>query len=60
MTKETDKTKTCCICGNPIIGYGNNAEPVKKGECCDYCNIHVVIPARVDEFMLKDRNKNNG
>lgn len=37
----------CCICGKKIIGYGNNAEPVKKGTCCDECNMTVVIPARI-------------
>lgn len=36
----------CCICGEEIEGYGNNAEPYKKGRCCDACNIKFVIPAR--------------
>ena len=39
--------KTCCICGKKFDGWGNNPEPVKSdGECCDYCNWNVVIPAR--------------
>jgi len=56
---------TCCICGEPIEGYGNNPEPYMSAEhgekCCDSCNIHYVIPARLDqldtneEVSLKDR-----
>lgn len=43
----SEALEKCCICGKPIEGYGNNAEPVKKGKCCDECNISVVIPARL-------------
>lgn len=55
----------CCICGEKIEGYGNNPEPymtAEKGEkCCDACNLHYVIPARLDqldtneEIYLKDK-----
>lgn len=45
----------CCICGKKIMGYGNNAEPVKKGTCCDECNMTVVIPARI-AGMKKTQN----
>lgn len=38
----------CCICGGPLGKYGNNAEPVANGKCCDDCNIDVVIPARLN------------
>lgn len=34
---------TCVMCGDQKVGYGNNAEPVAKGLCCDGCNIQVVI-----------------
>jgi hypothetical protein len=37
----------CCICGEKIEGYGHNAEPVKVGKCCRYCNEVEVIPARL-------------
>lgn len=40
-------TKGCCFCGKPIEGYGNNAEPLKHGSCCDYCNQTLVIPAKI-------------
>ncbi len=42
--KETGK---CSI--NPKHTYthwGNNAEPVNSGRCCDSCNNRVVIPCR--------------
>jgi hypothetical protein len=45
----------CCICGEPIEGYGNNPEPYMSaddGRCCDACNIRFVIPARME--MMED------
>lgn len=38
----------CVICGKEIQGYGNNAIPLKKGRCCDDCNIKYVIPKRIE------------
>jgi DNA-directed RNA polymerase subunit RPC12/RpoP len=37
----------CSICQKEYEGYGNNAEPVNEGRCCDHCNSTVVIPARI-------------
>lgn len=51
MTTKEDNSKICCICGKRYHGYGNNAEPVKDGECCDECDYNVVIPARI--LLLK-------
>lgn len=51
------KEKFCCICGEPILGYGNNPEPVRPasdGPCCDSCNIKFVVPARLDEYAYKE------
>ena len=42
------KENLCCICGEPIEGYGNNPEPfmnAEEGQCCDGCNLKFVIPA---------------
>ena len=45
----------CSICKNTINDkYGNNAEPVNNGRCCNDCNSTVVIPARIKE-MLNDK-----
>ena len=40
----------CSICGKPYTGYGNNADPVNKGRCCDTCNETVVIPERIKQW----------
>ena len=45
------KENFCCICGEPINGYGNNPEPYMsaiEGQCCDSCNLKFVIPARLE------------
>lgn len=47
----------CVICDKAIVGYGNNAEPVAGGLCCDRCNTEVVIPTRMS--MAKRRLVNN-
>ena len=39
--------KTCSVCGNQYEGWGNNAEPINSGRCCDSCNWNQVIPARI-------------
>ena len=39
--------KRCSICGKDFIEIGNNAEPIRKGICCDSCNTKFVIPARI-------------
>lgn len=44
---EAAESKICCICKKPFDGYGNNAEPVCSGSCCDECNMKEVIPARI-------------
>ena len=47
-TKPEPGVAACCICGASLgDSYGNNAAPVKDGQCCDHCNLTVVIPARL-------------
>lgn len=41
----------CSICGKEYSGWGNNAEPVNSGRCCDDCNNNAVIPARLALFF---------
>mgnify|MGYP001232794598 FL=1 len=36
------KDSTCCICKKRFVGYGHNAEPIKKGQCCNACNVKVI------------------
>nr|DAP84754.1 MAG TPA: antitoxin [Caudoviricetes sp.] len=40
----------CVICGEKISGHGNNADPVKRGCCCDDCNLKVVVPERLKKL----------
>lgn len=40
--------KECSICGKKYKGYGNNAQPINDGECCDKCNLTVVVPKRLE------------
>ncbi len=41
--------KKCVLCKRTIRGFGNNAQPLKLGQCCDDCNRTKVIPARLKE-----------
>ena len=50
----------CVICHLPIAemansGWlgGNNALPVREGQCCDVCNATIVVPARLREFTAR-------
>ena len=45
------KLRECSICGDTFEGFGNNAEPVSKGRCCDRCNTYKIIPARLGEVI---------
>ena len=38
----------CIICNTQIKGWGNNANPVQNGRCCNDCNTEVVIPYRIE------------
>jgi len=53
--------KCCCLCKERLdeektvddeIYYsgGNNAEPIKKGQCCNKCNMEKVLPLRMVEW----------
>ena len=59
-TNETMKNSIkCCFC-DEVEQYGNNPAPfeVERGErCCDYCNQHLVIAARVRAASYKGDKK---
>ena len=56
---------TCCICRQDCEGYGNNPEPYmpaydKEGNrqyCCRSCNLHFVIPARLEQANVDNNSK---
>lgn len=55
-----DSKHVCSICGKEFDGFGNNAEPVNDGLCCDKCNNDIVIPRRLADIgkkKLSDVNK---
>lgn len=39
--------KICVLCDKEFNEWGNNAQPVAEGQCCDVCNDTRVLPARV-------------
>ena len=39
----------CSICNENIEGFGNNAQPMNDGMCCDDCN-NLVIIERIKEM----------
>jgi hypothetical protein len=46
--------QTCVICSALFQEFGHNAEPVKRGRCCNRCNDAVVIPERIRLLRLQD------
>lgn len=48
---EESTAKKCCLCGEPIQGYGNNPLPLMDGVCCDDCNTTKVIPSRISMLI---------
>ena len=47
------KAKICSICGEEYFGWGNNAEPINDGRCCDDCNTKVII-ARLKNYYKRE------
>ena len=44
------EAQICSICHQHYEGPGHNAAPVKGGRCCNRCNDHYVIPAKIKEM----------
>lgn len=47
----------CCFCNRDAGKYGNNAQPITEGKCCDYCNSTYVLPERLRRFILYEKLK---
>jgi hypothetical protein len=53
----------CCLCKKEIPveanGYaeGHNAEPLRKGRCCNECNLAIIIPLRLVGRYPKKKEK---
>ena len=39
--------QACALCCCPFVEWGNTAEPVANGRCCNVCSDLYVIPARI-------------
>ena len=57
---KKNKKPLCSICKyNEILGFGNNAQPINNGICCNWCNGEFVIPARIKQ-MQRHHNETRG
>ena len=46
--------KPCSVCGETYEGFGNNAQPINSGRCCDKCNTDVIVE-RITSMILNSR-----
>ena len=51
---DEPKYHVCSICQNDYVGFGNNAEPINSGRCCDVCNA-LVITARMRQVARSNQ-----
>ena len=68
--EETERkiTGDCCLCDGRYTFYGNNAQPLADGQCCNDCNDRVInarlgfklseVPATTGFMCIDIRNKN--
>lgn len=56
---KEQEIKKCCICGKEFSEWGNNPWPFKGEECCNVCDNHYVIPARIIGLQEGVLNKNH-
>jgi len=48
LEESKKPAKICSICQQRFHEFGNNAEPVNDGRCCNFCDEHIVWPARCE------------
>jgi hypothetical protein len=49
--RKPKRPQICSICQDEYEGWGNNAQPINDGQCCDSCN-QLVIHARFGRERL--------
>lgn len=56
---DNQSNNICSICGDTFSEYGNNAQPINDGRCCNQCN-QIVIFRRIKDMqrarLTKDPN----
>jgi hypothetical protein len=55
MTRS--ESHLCSICHRAFEEYGNNADPINKGRCCNRCADLYVIPARIKQMREEVTNE---
>ena len=53
IVRRKKDNMNCSICKEDFEGYGNNAQPVNDGVCCDTCN-NLVIRRRLFDMRMND------
>ncbi len=51
MTYGSNAAKQCTICFRTYTGWGNNAQPINDGRCCDECD-GLVSMARLNRMGI--------
>ena len=49
--------KVCSIYHSAIVGFGNDAQPIKDGRYCDRCHAKRVIPERARRILECDAKR---
>ena len=49
--------KVCSICTGAVVGFGNNAQPINDGRCCDRWHMERVIPERARRILKRDAKR---
>ena len=49
--------QACSICNGAIVGFGNDAQPINDGRCCDRCHAEHVIPERARRILESDTKR---
>jgi len=55
IIKKHEEITRCSICSAEYNNYGNNAQPVNEGRCCDKCNSEVVVLKRIENILNNDK-----
>lgn len=55
--EDEDVDDGCCFCGVDYGRYGNNAQPLFDGRCCNTCNTDLVIPARISMMFGSEEDE---
>jgi hypothetical protein len=55
--KQKIPNNTCVLCEKQFLGWGNNAEPLSDGICCNQCFNEVIFPQRNLQLKIHALNE---